>query len=83
MKKVSRMLNGAGYTYVSGARIIATVLLAKNVRYSASASSTTCPWGRYQNNNHSQQAPLTSEYADENREIKTLMSTRVVTIFQK
>jgi archaellum component FlaF (FlaF/FlaG flagellin family) len=42
MKRISTMLNGAGYTYVSGARIIATVLDAKNARYSASASSTTC-----------------------------------------
>ena len=43
------MLNGAAYTYVSGARIIATVLPAKNVRYSASASSTTCPRRGHQN----------------------------------
>lgn len=34
-------LNGAGYTYESGARIMPTVLLAKNARYCASASSTT------------------------------------------
>jgi hypothetical protein len=49
MKKVSTRLKGAVYMYVSGARIIATVLLAKNVRYSASASSTTCPRIRHQN----------------------------------
>ena len=42
MKRISTRFNGAGYTYVSGARIIDTVLAAKNARYSASASSTTC-----------------------------------------
>jgi len=42
MKRISTRLNGAGYTYVSGARIIDTVLVAKNARYSASASSITC-----------------------------------------
>lgn len=38
--KTSTILNGAGYTNSSGALIIPTVLTAKNVRNSASASST-------------------------------------------
>jgi len=36
----STILNGAGYTNSSGALIILTVLSAKNVKNSASASST-------------------------------------------
>lgn len=85
IKKISTRLNGAGYTYTSGARTIVTALHAKNERYSASASSTTCAdkWTSHHVKLVSQEVQPTSEYADEKREIRTLSSTMVVATFQK
>jgi hypothetical protein len=63
---------------------MSTVLAAKNARYCASASSMTytshlsSEWTERRENG----ALLTSEYADENSEMRTLRSTIAVTVFQ-
>lgn len=82
MSSISMMLNGAGYTNSSGARIILTVFPAKNVKNSASASSTTFKV-RVSERQKDTLAGRTSEYAEENREIKTLRRMIAVTTFQK